>query len=105
MKKLIMSAFAAMSFVCLFAQKTHHIIHPRVHQVNKRIVHQEKEITKDRKDGDITKVDAKEDRTDLKNINQQKKDMKKLDNGHLTKQDDKTLNQELNANQKQIKNQ
>ncbi|MDH7462473.1 hypothetical protein QEG73_14330 [Chitinophagaceae bacterium 26-R-25] len=83
-------------------QRTHIKDHPRVNQVNKREDKQEKRINQERKEGDITKAQAKQDRKNLKEINQEKKDMRKQDDGHLTKQDQKALNQQLNSNSKQI---
>jgi hypothetical protein len=76
--------------------------HPRVNQVNKRIDNQEKRITEERKEGEITKAQAQKDRKNLSTINQEKKDMRKEDNGHLTKPDQKALNQQLNKNSKKI---
>ena len=83
-------------------QRTHIKDHPRVNQVNKREDKQEKRITQERKEGDITKAQAKQDRKNLKEINQEKKDMRKQDGGHLTKTDQKALNQQLNSNSKEI---
>ena len=106
-----MSALAVALTVGTFAQtgpghqRTHIMNHPRVNEVNKREDNQEKRITKDRKDGDITKAQAHEDRTDLKNINREKRAMRKQDNSHLTTTDKKDLNQQLNANSKAIKHQ
>ena len=108
MKALLVTLLATSIGLTSFAQagpghqRTHIKDHPRVNQVNKRVDNQEKRITEERKDGDITKAQAKQDRKDLKEVNQEKKDMRKLDNGHLTKQDQKTLNQQLNQNSKQI---
>jgi len=76
--------------------------HPKVNQVNKRIDNQEKRITTEKKDGQITKAQATQDRKNLSTINQEKKDMRKMDNGHLTNQDQKALNQQLNKNSKKI---
>ena len=108
MKIVILSALAAIVSLGVFAQAgpghqpTHLKHHPRVDQVNRRIDNQEKRITEERKEGDLTKAQAHEDRKDLKEINQEKRDMRKTDKGHLTKQDDKALNQQLNQNSKKI---
>ena len=76
--------------------------HPRVNQVNKRIDNQEKRITTEKKQGEITKQQAHQDRKNLTTVNQEKKDMRKMDKGHLTKKDQKVLNQQLNQNSKSI---
>jgi len=85
-------------------QKTNIKNHPRVNQVDKRINNQEQRITKEKKEGEITKQQARQDRKNLSTINQEKKDMRKMDNGHLTKKDQKALNQQLNQNSKKIGN-
>ncbi len=108
MKTIVLSAFAALLSIGVFAQTgpghqpTHLKHHPRVNEVNKRIDHQEKRITDERKEGDLTKTQAKTDRTDLKDVNQEKRDMRKTDNGHISKADKKALNQQLNQNSKKI---
>lgn len=84
-------------------QKTNINGHPRVNQVNKRIDHQEHRINREVKTGKITKSEAREDRQNLKAINQEKKTMRRNDNGHLTPADQKALNQQLNQNSRQIK--
>jgi hypothetical protein len=109
MKKLIISMLAISFGLATFAQgpgvqKTNIKNHPRVNQVDKRINNQEKRITKEKKEGEITKQQARQDRKNLSTINQEKKDMRKMDNGHLTKKDQKALNQQLNQNSKKIGN-
>lgn len=111
MKKVIISAFAAIISIGAFAQtgpghqRTHIMHHPRVNEVNRREDNQERRIRTDRKDGDITKQQAQEDRSNLKTINQEKRDMRKEDNSHLTRKDKRALNQQLNQNSKEIKHQ
>ena len=105
MKKFIIAALAISFGLITFAQepvtKTAQK-HPRVHQVNKRIVNQEKRITEERKEGEMTKAEAKEARKNISEINMQKKVMRQENNGHLTKKDQKELNKELNKNSKEI---
>lgn len=108
MKTIFLSALAAILSLGAFAQAgpghqpTHLKHHPRVNEVNRRIDNQEKRITEERKEGDLTKAQAQADRKDLKEINQEKHDMRKMDKGHLTKTDQKALNQQLNQNSKKI---
>ena len=109
MKKLFIALLATSIGLITFAQgpghqKTNIKNHPRVNQVNKRIDNQERRINKEVKEGDLTKKQAHQDRKNLATINQEKKDMRKMDNGHLTKQDQKALNQQLNQNSKKIGN-
>ncbi len=107
MKTFILSVFALTISVASFAQgpghqPTHLKNHPRVNQVNGRIDNQEKRINNERKEGEITKAQAQQDRRNLRAINQEKHAMRKQDGGHLTKGDQKELNQQLNQNSKNI---
>jgi len=107
MKKSLLSILGITICMVTFAQgpghQPKHIQdHPKVNQVNSRIDNQEKRITQERKEGDLTKAQAKQDRKNLSTINQEKKDMRKMDNGHLTNKDQKALNQQLNQNSKKI---
>ena len=76
--------------------------HPDVNQVNKRIVSQEKRIYQKEQQGTITKQQAREHLKTLALINREKKEMRKRHNGHLTVQDQKILNQQLDQNNKKI---
>jgi len=76
--------------------------HPRRHQVNKRIKKQEARIDKKEKEGKITPAQADQLRANDKKVAQEEKDMAAQDNGHITKTDQKALNQELNQNSKDI---
>lgn len=107
MKTFILSVFALTISVASFAQgpghqPTHLKNHPRVNQVNGRIDNQEKRINNERKEGEITKGQAQQDRRNLRAINQEKHAMRRQDGGHLTKGDQKELNQQLNQNSKNI---
>lgn len=107
MKNLINTLLALSIFSVSFAQgpghqPTHVQNHPRVNQVNNRIDNQEKRINTERKEGDLTKSQARQDRRNLRTVNQEKHAMRSQDNGHLTKADQKALNQQLNKNSKQI---
>lgn len=83
-------------------QPTHLKNHPRVNQVNRREDRQERRINNERREGDISKAQAHQDRRNIRTVNQEKHDMRKEDNGHLTKADQKSLNQQLNKNSKKI---
>ena len=105
MKKFIIAALAISLGLTTFAQEPVTQAakrHPRVHQVNKRIVNQEKRITEERKEGDMTRAEAKEARQNLAEINREKRAMRQAHNGHLTKKDKRELNKKLNENSKEI---
>lgn len=76
--------------------------HPRRDQVNDRLQNQNKRISHEVKEGELTKAQAgtlhKEDRQ----IRQEERDMASQDKGHITKQEQKTLNQQENVVSKEI---
>jgi hypothetical protein len=107
MKIFILTAFAVTITLTSFAQgpghqRTHIPDHPRVNQVNSRIDNQEKRINQERREGELTGHQARQDRRNLRAINQEKHDMRKEDNGHLTRADQRALNQQLNHNSRRI---
>lgn len=76
--------------------------HPRRVEVNKRLEHQDKRIDKEVKEGDITKKQAAQLHKEDRQIRQEERDMASHDNSHLTKADQKSLNQQETAVSKQI---
>ena len=109
MKKILFTVLAFTLTTVAFAQgpghqRTHIANHPRVDQVNRRTDNLEKRITNERKQGDLSRSQAHQDRRNLSRITQEKRDMRKEDNGHLTKADDKALNHQLNRNSRKIGN-
>jgi len=110
MKKLILSTISVVMVTLAFAQgpghqRTHIAHHPRVNQVDRRIDRQESRIDNKRADGNMTHRQARADRTDLREINQEKRAMRRQDNGHLTKGDQRVLNHQLNQDSRSIKHQ
>ncbi len=77
--------------------------HPRRDEVNDRIENQEARISKDLSEGKITPSQATTLRAEDKTIRGEEQSMAKTDGGHITKADQKSLNQQLNYNSKQIK--
>jgi hypothetical protein len=83
----------------VFAQETQwDKDHPRRTQVNDRLKNQNQRITNERKDGQITKAQAQSLRANDKTIHSEEKAMASQDGGHITKTDQKALNQQLNQN-------
>jgi|ERR1700733_2647653 len=86
-----------------FAQHGHFCkTHPRRAEVNHRLANQNKRIDKDVKDGDLTKAQGAQLHKDDHQIRQEERDMASQDNGHITKQEQKTLNQQENQVSKKI---
>src|SRR5579859_6532878 len=76
--------------------------HPRRDQVNDRLANQNKRITEERKEGEISKAKAARLRSNDHKIRQEERDMAAQNHGHITKQEQRTLNQQENANSKKI---
>ncbi|MFI5447512.1 hypothetical protein [Polaromonas sp. UC242_47] len=76
--------------------------HPRREQVNNRIHNQNKRISQEVREGDLSHKQAHQLRANDKAIRAQERSMAKQDGGHITKQDQAALNQELNKNSKAI---
>ena len=76
--------------------------HPRREQVNNRLHNQNKRIREEVKDGEITKAQAGKLHKEDRQIRQEERDMASQNGGHITKQEQKTLNQQENAVSKQI---
>ena len=76
--------------------------HPRREEVNDRLQNLNRRIREERHEGDLTKAQAQTLRKDDRAIRQEERDMAKLDNGHITKADQRVLNQQENVLSKRI---
>lgn len=76
--------------------------HPRRDQVNDRLANQNKRITQERKEGELTKAQATKLRREDRQIRKEERVMASHDGGHITKADKAALNQQENAVSKQI---
>ena len=111
MKKLLIvaalfSVFAASSFAQAPAgeHKDNHFqkTHPRREQVNERLANQNKRIKDEVKEGDMSKAQAARLHKKNRQIRQEERDMAAQNGGHITKQEQKTLNQQENKVSAQI---
>jgi hypothetical protein len=76
--------------------------HPRREQVNDRLAHQNARIRTEVKEGDLTKAQAGAVHKDDRQIRAEERLMASQNGGHITKQEQRTLNQQENAISKQI---
>lgn len=76
--------------------------HPRRVEVNKRLQNQNRRIHQEVKEGDMTKAQAAQLHGEDHQIRQEERDMASQDGGHITKQEQRTLNRQENAVSKQI---
>jgi len=95
-------AFAAGSTFAADTDTTWQKDHPRREQVNNRLANQNKRIKNEVKAGDITTAQAKSLHKDDRQIRQEERDMASQNGGHITKGEQKVLNQQENATSKQI---
>jgi uncharacterized membrane protein (DUF106 family) len=76
--------------------------HPRREQVNNRLKNQNKRIKQERKEGEINKAQAKQLHSEDHAIRQEERTMASTNGGHLTKAEQKSINQQENQVSKQI---
>ena len=76
--------------------------HPRREQVNNRLKNQNKRIRQERKEGEITKAQAGKLHAEDHAIRQEERTMASTNHGHITKAEQKSLNQQENQVSKQI---
>jgi hypothetical protein len=76
--------------------------HPRRDQVNDRLANQNRRVNRELKEGEITKQQAHQIHREDHAIRQEERDMAKINGGHITKGEQKTLNQQENAVSHQI---
>jgi len=71
--------------------------HPRRAEVNGRLANQTRRIDKEYKEGEITKGQAQELHHEDHQVRREERDMASQNGGPITKQEQKTLNQQENA--------
>ncbi len=76
--------------------------HPRREQVNDRLHHQNARIRDEVKEGDMSKAEAAKLHQDDRQIRREERDMASQNNGHVTRQEQKTLDQQENQVSKEI---
>ncbi|GAC1569332.1 MAG: hypothetical protein NVS3B3_23670 [Aquirhabdus sp.] len=97
----ILGAFATTASSS-YADTTWQKNHPRREQVNNRLENQNDRIKNEVKEGDMSKAKAAKLRKADRQIRQEERDMAAQNGGHITKQEQKTLNQQENAISKKI---
>lgn len=76
--------------------------HPRRAQVNSRLANQNKRVNADVKAGTMTKAQAAKIRKEDRQIRQEERAMASQNGGHITKREQRTLNQQENSVSRQI---
>jgi hypothetical protein len=76
--------------------------HPRRTEVNKRLDNQNKRINQGVQNGTLSKGQARQLRQNDKGVRQEERDMAAQNGGHITKQEQRTLNAQENQNSRKI---
>lgn len=76
--------------------------HPRRAEVNARLKNQNKRINQEVKEGELSKSQASKLHNEDGQIRQEERDMASQNGGHITKSEQKVLNQQENAVSKKI---
>ena|SRR5437868_9802227 len=76
--------------------------HPRRDQVNDRLAKQNKRIRGEMKEGEMSHAKAGRLHREDRQIRQEERDMASQNGGHITRQEERTLNQQENAVSRQI---
>ena len=76
--------------------------HPRREQVNQRLANQNQRIRTEVKEGELTKPQAASLHREDRQVRREERLMASQNGGHITKQEQKTLNQQENAISGQI---
>jgi len=78
------------------------VSHPRREQVNDRLANQNRRIRDEVKEGDLTHAQARRLHAEDGTIRQEERDYARLDGGHISKAEQRALNQQENRVSRQI---
>lgn len=98
----LLAIFAAAAGSAIAADTKFEKDHPRRDQVNDRLQHQNQRIHTEVKEGELTKAQARQLHRKDHQIRKEELLMAKQDHGHITKSEQRVLNQQENAVSKQI---
>ena len=86
----------------VYAQTEWQKNHPRRAEVNKRLANQNSRINQGVKNGTLSKSQAAQLHKEDRQVRQEERDMASQNGGHVTKQEQRTLNQQENQVSRQI---
>ena len=99
---LVTGAFVTLSLNSIAADADWKKDHPRRAEVNSRLANQNQRINKDVKEGEMSKAKAARLKKEDRQIRKEERAMASQNGGHITKQEQKTLNRQENAVSRQI---
>jgi len=98
----VMTLFASSVASSAMAETQWEKNHPRRDQVNDRLANQNKRIHQEVKEGKMSKAEAAKLHKEDRQVRKEERVMASQNGGHITKQEQKTLNKQENAISKQI---
>lgn len=102
MRNLILAIAAAALTATAADARSWGANHPRRQEVNRRLENQNDRVNAGLRDGQLTHAEAHTLRRDDRAIHAEERTMARNDGGHITKADQKALNQQENVNSKAI---
>ena len=85
-----------------FAETSWERNHPRRDQVNDRLHNQDRRINREYREGEISRGQARTLHREDRQVRREERTMASLDGGHITRADQRALNQQENAISRQI---
>ncbi|MEQ7873004.1 hypothetical protein ABDK56_03230 [Sphingomonas sp. ASV193] len=103
-KTILAAALAAVAIPGAASAGHWNRTHPARTEINERIRHQDRRIREERREGDLTRAQARSLRLEDRSVRAQEVADARADghHGHLTRAQVRTLNSELNANSRSI---
>jgi hypothetical protein len=99
---MIVIAVAIGTAAPLLAETQFQKNHPRRDQVNERLANQNRRINQEVKEGEMTPQQARKLHGEDRQIRQEERDMASQNGSHITKSEQRVLNQQENAVSRQI---
>jgi hypothetical protein len=98
----LVAAVAAGTAAQVMAETRWQQNHPRREQVNERLANQNRRIHQEVKEGEVTRQQAGKLHREDRQIRQEERNMASQNGGHITKSEQRVLNQQENAVSRQI---
>jgi len=101
-KTMIVTASLILVGTSAFAETSWERNHPRRDQVNDRLAHQSRRINHELREGEISPDQARRLHREDRAIRREERTMARFDGGHITRTEQRALNQQENAVSRQI---
>ncbi|MGD0886908.1 MAG: hypothetical protein ABSA46_18860 [Thermodesulfovibrionales bacterium] len=99
---MVVTIFLLGNAASAFAESDWAKAHPRRHEVNQRLKNQNSRINNKVNEGKLTNTEAGKLHKEDRGIRQEERTMARQNGGHITKQEQKTLNQQENSVSREI---